>query len=106
MGVRSLFLMDRKVLTGISRKAGQGGHAMAYTHLQQTVDATHGELQACPGRTGCGLLLVALLVSHGTLGTLARQTLGSLSRHGCSLNNRGSEEKVEGLVGRLGSEKG
>lgn len=40
------------------------------------MDTTHGELEASPGGTGHGLLLVATLglagTTHGTLGTLLR----------------------------------
>ena len=50
-------------------------------HLEEAVDTAHRELQARPGGAGHGLLLVALLVAHGALGTLARQPLGPLARH-------------------------
>lgn len=96
--VRSAETNRRKLLVSLKAAAGQSRGASAHTHLEQTVDATHRELQACPCGPGCGLLLVALLVTHGALGTLSRQSLGSLSRHGCSLNNKESE-RVGGLVG-------
>lgn len=79
--------------------AGPARRAMRHTHLEQTVDAPHRELQAGPCRPGRGLLLVALLVTHGALGTLARQALGSLSRHGCSAQQQGGSEGGGGLAG-------
>ena len=50
-------------------------------HLEEAVNTAHRELQARPGGAGHGLLLVALLIAHGALGTLARQPLGPLARH-------------------------
>ena len=50
------------------------------------MNTPHRELQSCPGTPGDGLLLVSgfALVSHGALGTLARQPFSSFARHvGC-----------------------
>ena len=52
------------------------------SHLEQTVDTSHRELQAGLLRTRRGLTLVTLeLVAHGALGTLAGETLRALARH-------------------------
>lgn len=68
----------------------------AHPHLEQTVDTTHRELQACTRGPGGGLLLVlqGLLVRpvHGALGTLPGQTLGALSAHGCDVLWNGTGE--------------
>jgi hypothetical protein len=90
-----------RVRPGAARAAGAAGaggriapaeRAGRRSHLEQTVNPSHGELQAGPGRAGRGLLLVALLVPHRSLGTLARQALGSLAGHGCwSLAERRGE---------------
>jgi hypothetical protein len=59
---------------------GSGGTDTAIggsTAFQETVDTTDWELEACPGRTGHWLLLVAGL--HGALGTLAGKTFCSFA---------------------------
>jgi len=55
------------------------------SYLQETVNTAHRELETSSGTPAHGLLLVTGLafVTHGALGTLAGQTLCSLSRHDC-----------------------
>lgn len=49
--------------------------------LEETMNTTHWELEAGTRRAGDGLLFVALLVSHGALGTLAGQALCAFACH-------------------------
>ena len=51
------------------------------TRLEKTVDTADRKLQSRAGGPAHGLLLVSLLVAHGALGTLPRQTFRSLARH-------------------------
>jgi hypothetical protein len=92
-------MKEKHHIDGRRVKRAQRG---AVAHLQQAVDAAHGELQTRTRRTRRGLLLVALLVTHGALGTLSRQTLGTLARHP-GLNNQLLREELGGNVRRAGS---
>jgi hypothetical protein len=66
------------------------------------MDTTHGELEAGSGTPAHRLLLVTGLafVTHGALGTLAGQTLCSLSRHGGCVCMFEGEERKGSFFGR------